>query len=428
MSAADSADLVVVGGGIAGTMAVLTAAARGLDVAWIADAVTAADQSAHWHGHLHRGRLYDPVRESELIEELGQNVAFWWSNEVVRFHTELETVALGWDERWADGFRRRMRLLGSAASRPSYLTPSVAFVRTDEAVLDGPAFLAAAGTVARSVATAVDGRCTAIRPASRGRWTAEARGRDGSTVETTAGAVVLATGTAMPQLLPRDAPLSASPDVRLSRMLVLRGALPPAAAIIPSRAAGGLFFASREVPGPSGERVWLVSDGYSSPGSTSPGALTDGWWVCSVLERLAEFIDPGLLTGLEVGGYLAPKSRLLSSPTQVPAHGYAVDGDRSLVALLPAKWSTAPTTAAHALAALIPDPVPAAARAAEVAELLSAAPLLPAPAFAETWQSVTRFEPAAALREPGLPALRRASALLADPSAPPAALPVRAVA
>jgi hypothetical protein len=211
-------------------------------------------------------------------------------------------------------------------------------------------------------------------------------------------------------------------------MLVLRGSLPPAAAIIPSRSAGGLFFASRTVPGTRGERVWLVSDGYSSPGSHSPGALTDGWWVCSVLERLGGFIDPGLLADLSVGGYLAPKSRLLSSPTQVPAHGFAVDRSDSLVALVPAKWSTAPTTAAAALHALIPDPVPAVARAAGIGALLAAAPLLPVPAFAETWQSVDRYEPVAALRDPGLTALRRASRLLADPGTPAVVPPVRAVA
>lgn len=427
MSAVPSHDLVVVGGGIAGTMAVLTAVARGLDTAWIAEPVSATDQSAHWHGHLHRGRLYDPVREAALIEELGRNVAFWWSNAVVGFHADVETVALGADERWAAAFSRRIGRTSSGAVRPGYLGDDVAFVRTDEAVLDGPAFLAAATAVAETLVTRIDGRCTSLRH-GKGRWTAQALLATGESRQVRAATTVIAAGTATADLLPPGLQLTATPDTRLSRMLVLRGALPPAAAIVPSRSAGGLFFASRPVPGATDEHVWLVSDGYSSPGTASPGALTDGWWICSVLERLATVVHEDLLAGLEVGGYLAPKSRLLSSPTQVPAQGFALDVDRSLVAMIPSKWSSSPTTAAAALDALLPDTVPAVARAAGLSDLLALAPAGARPSFAETWRSVDRYLPMTQLREPGLAALRAAALLLTEPHHTAAPSAVRAVA
>lgn len=422
-------DLVVVGGGVAGTTAVLTAVSRGLDVAWIADRVSARDQSAHWHGHLHRGRLYDPVREADLIEELGQNVPFWWSNAVVRFHSEVPTVALGPDERWAASFRRRLGGTRPTTGRPGYLADGVVSVRTDEAILDGPAFLGAATRTAAHAATRIDGRCTALRRTDRGAWAAELRSASGEPDRVLARTVALATGTAADELVPAGLRLGAALGARLSRMLVLRGQLPPAAAIIPSRSAGGLFFASREVPEAApGERVWLVSDGFSSPGTTSPGPLTDGWWACSVLERLGRFVRPDLLDAVEVGGYLAAKSRVESSPTQVPARGFAADADGTFVSLMPSKWSTAPTTAVRALDALIPDPLPSSARTLAVAELLAVAqPPATAP-FAETWRSVRETAPLPALRGPSLGALRQAADLFRPLEDAPVAVPVRAVA
>lgn len=404
-------DLVVVGGGIAGTTAVLTAVSRGLDVAWIADRVGPDDQSAHWHGHLHRGRLYDPVREADLIDELGQNVPFWWSNAAVRFHSEVPTIALGPDERWAAAFRRRLGGVRASTARPAYLPDGVVSVRTDEAILDGPAFLGAAALAAARGADRLDGRCTSLVRASGGRWEAAGRDADGGTFRVQARAAVLATGIGADGLLPAGLQLSCRLGARLSRMLVLRGALPQAAAIIPSRSAGGLFFASREIPEAPGERVWLVSDGFSSPGTTSPGPLTDGWWACSVLERLREFVRDDVLDVARVGAYRAPKSRVESSPTQVPARGFAIDPDRSFVSLMPSKWSTAPTTAIHALAALIPDPLPATARSLAVSALLGAIEPPAVAAFAETWRSVERYAPLAALRGPSLAALHDAAGL-----------------
>jgi glycine/D-amino acid oxidase-like deaminating enzyme len=411
-------DVVVVGGGVAGTMAVLAAASRGLDVAWIADRVGPEDQSAHWHGHLHRGRLYDPVREADLIDELSRNVAFWWSDAAVRFHTDVATIAVGPDQRWAAEFQRDR--LGRPARRspsPAYLRDDVASVRTDEAILDGPAFLGAASRAASSRAQRVLGRCSALtqRP---GGWEARWRAEDGTAGVARARTAILATGTEVPALLPRTVRLDRVVDARLSRMLVLRGDLPKAAAIVPSRSSGGLFFASREVPGArsGAERVWLVSDGFSSPGTASRGGLTDGWWACSVLERLSAFVRDDVLLGTRVGGYRAAKSRLESSPTEVPAEGFALDADRSFVSLTPSKWSTSPTSAAQALGALLPDALPVASRIAAMVELIAEVSAHVAQPFEETWRGIDRWVPYGALRTAGADALRSAAGVFDEPT------------
>ena len=410
-------DLVVIGGGVAGTMAVLAAASRGLDVAWIADRISLEDQSAHWHGHLHRGRLYDPVREADLIDELSRNVAFWWSDAAVRFHTDVATIAVGPDQEWAAEFERER--LGRPARRspsPAYLRDDVASVRTDEAILDGPAFLGAATRAAASRATRIDGRCVALAQRA-GTWEARWRDEDGTPGVARAATAILATGTDVPALLPAAVRLDRVVDARLSRMLVLRGELPKAAAIVPSRSAGGLFFASREVPGArsGAERVWLVSDGFSSPGTDSRGGLTDGWWACSVLERLSGFVREDVLAGTRVGGYRAAKSRLESSPAEVPAEGYALDTDRSFVSLTPSKWSTSPTSAAQALAALRPDPLPVASRIAAMVELLGDVSAHASQPFQETWQGLDAWVPYRALRAAGTAALRSAASVFDEP-------------
>jgi hypothetical protein len=291
----------------------------------------------------------------------------------------------------------------------------VVAVRTDEAILDGPGFLGTAARAASSRADVAAGRCVALRPSWGGAWEAEVRGPDGEARHVRARAVVLATGTAAPRLVPESVRLQRGLGARLSRMLVLRGPLPRAAAIVPSRSAGGLFFASRETG--AGDRVWLVSDGFSSPGVESPGPLTDGWWVCSVLERLHELVDADVLAHTVVGGYHAAKSRVESSPTQVPAMGYALDPERAFVSLTPSKWSTTPTSAVHALAALIGDPLPAATRTLETARLLESADRVAEPPFAETWQTLHRWAPIGALLKPGVRALRLGADLLAEPPA-----------
>jgi hypothetical protein len=406
-------DLVVVGGGIAGTLAVVAALSRGLEVAWVAPPLQPDDQSAHWHGHLHRGRLYDPVRERGLIQELSQNVPFWWSDAAVRFHTDVETIAVGPDRAWASEFEQRLGGIRRNSIRPDYLAQDAEVVRTDEAILDGPAFLGAATEVASRGSLHLPERCDRLRRTRDGDWEAVLAEPVGDRASVRAAAVILAAGTTASSLVPGRVRLDRTLDARLSRMLVLRGALPTAAAIMPSRSAGGLFFASRELPGHhnGGERVWLVSDGFSSGGTESRGPLTDGWWTCSVIERLAGFVDPVLLAGTRVAGYRAAKSRLRSSPAQVPAEGFAIDREAGFVALTPSKWSTAPTSAAHALAALIADPVPVSARTAAMADLLlTAHPPLSAP-FAERWESTGVGVPLHTLRNPGSAALHLAGEL-----------------
>lgn len=404
-------DVVVVGGGIAGTLAVLAAAGRDLDVAWIADEVGYDAQSAHWHGHLHRGRLYDPEREADLIDELGQNVPFWWSNAVIGFHSSVQTLALGHEEEWASAFRRRIGGPADGDSEhPSYVRDDVLAVRTDEAVLDGPSFLTVARDLAAEDSRLISGVCTSLRTRSDGVWEARATSRTGEPVRIRARRAVLATGIGNPRLTPSTVRLDRAASARLARMLVLRGRLPSAAAIIPSRAAGGLFFDSRECPDPEDtRRVWLVSDGFSSAGTTSPSALTDAWWACSVLERLRRFVRDDVLEGVEVAAYRAPKSRVESSPTAVPARGFAVDRQQGFVSLMPSKWSAAPTSAVESLTALIPDSQPLVARIAALAERFAAATVPATPAFKETWESVDTWVAARDLARPGADALMTAS-------------------
>lgn len=409
-------DVVIVGGGIAGTLAVLTAVDRGLDVAWIADEVGFDAQSAHWHGHLHRGRLYDPEREADLIDELGQNVPFWWSNPVIGFHTTVQTVALGHEEEWATAFRNRIGgPADSEQGRPAYVRDDVLTVRTDEAVLDGPSFLSVARELAAAESLAITGRCTALRRRADGLWDAGVTASAGETVRVRARLAVLATGIHNPALTPATVSPDREASARLSRMLVLRGPLPSAAAIIPSRAAGGLFFDSRECRGSGGaERVWLVSDGFSSSGSVSPSMLTDAWWACSVMERLRGFVRDDLLDEVQVAAYRAPKSRVESSPAAVPARGFAVDRELGFVSLMPSKWSTAPTSAVESLAAILPDAEPLAARIAGLAERFASAKVPDVPVFRETWESVDRWVAARDLSRPGVDALRAASRIFSE--------------
>jgi glycerol-3-phosphate dehydrogenase len=268
MSSPGSRDdgVLVVGGGIAGTMAVLAAISRGLEVTWVADGISAEDQSAHWHGHIHRGRLYDPTREADLIDELACNASFWWSDAVRRFHTGVETIAVGPDDHWAAGFRDRVTGTVGARSRPDFLRPEASVVDTDEAILDGPAFLDAAYRAAARGSRRIVGRCAAIRSDGDRSWRAEVLEEDGRRLEVRAQAVVLATGAAVPELVPAEVRLDLGFGARLSRMLVLKGTLPRTAVIVPSRSAGGLFFASRDIA--PGRRSGQTRQGRPASGSS----------------------------------------------------------------------------------------------------------------------------------------------------------------
>jgi hypothetical protein len=225
--------------------------------------------------------------------------------------------------------------------------------------------------------------------------------------------VVLATGASVPDLVPAEVDLDLGFGARLSRMLVLKGVLPRAAVIVPSRAAGGLFFASRDIADdPAGHtRAWLVSDGFSSPGTESPGVITDGWWTCSVIERLLGFVTEETLRDVSVSGYLATKFRLASSPAHVPALGVSADRRRSFAALVPSKWSSAPTSAIDALDAIKPDPLSVSDRLASISQILGATPAEPVSRFEETWQVARTSVPFAAVTTPGVESLEAAASI-----------------
>jgi hypothetical protein len=110
----------------------------------------------------------------------------------------------------------------------------------------------------------------------------------------------------------------------------------------------------------------------------------------------------------------------------VPARGFGIDPDGTFVSLMPSKWSSAPTTAVHALDALIPDPMSPTARTLAAAALLSEVEPPAVAQFQETWETVRDYAPLPALRGPSLAALRSAAALFQNEAALPHA--TRAVA
>ena len=81
--ASEMRDLVVIGGGIAGSL--VAAMASTVDGAWIYPFDDGDIQSFQWHGYLHRGYLYDVSVEQELIAQLRHNIPFWSSLENTPF-------------------------------------------------------------------------------------------------------------------------------------------------------------------------------------------------------------------------------------------------------------------------------------------------------------------------------------------------------
>ncbi len=397
------ADLVVVGGGVAGTLTVLLAALRGLEVAWVAPPVGPADQSAHWHGYLHRGAFFNPRTEATLIADLAENWTFWAGADLARFRQRVDTHAVAPTALWAEGFADRIRS-APQVGEVEWLPAGTITVPTGEGVLDGPEFLAAAHAAAAACATRIVEPCRSIRRDGDG-WRAIMR--SGSSV--TARQAIIAAGPATAGLVAGLVP-TRRVTVRASRMLVLRGAaLPQAALIAPSHQNGGLFLASRV--GPGGEAVWLVSDNFSTPAEEGVDPLLDAWWACSMVERLAGLVGDELLHGTTATAYVAAKSSLRTEDVLVPSDGVVVDDTGGLACLTPAKWSNCPTTAHEVLTSLghrlVWD---------DLHPQLSAriAAATPEPArIVETWQTLGTGTPTERLRTPGLPTLLAARDIFA---------------
>lgn len=397
------ADLLVVGGGVAGTLTVLLAALRGLDVAWLAPPVGPLDQSAHWHGYLHRGAFFNPRTEASLIADLAENWAFWAGTDLVRFRQRVDTHAVAPTALWAEGFADRIRSAPRTGA-VDWLPAGTITVPTGEGVLDGPEFLAAAHAAATACAVRLAEPCASITR-DGGGWRATTR--SGRAV--TARQAIVAAGPATAALVAGLVP-TRRVTVRASRMLVLRGsALPQAALIAPSPQNGGLFLASRV--GPDGEGVWLVSDNFSTPAEDGADRLLDAWWACSMVERLTGLVGDELLDGTTATAYVAAKSSLRTEDVLVPSDGVVVDDTGTLACLTPAKWSNCPTTAHEVLTGLGHRLVWDELHPQLSARIAAATP--DSARIVETWQTLGAGTPTERLRTPGLPTLLAAREIFA---------------
>lgn len=388
-------------------MAALAGIVQGYRVACLMPDIEPEAQSMHWHGYLHRGHLYDPRRESDLIALLKKNAPFWSSTHLATFIEPMPCHSTGRDGLSRDRDRRRIR-----SDVPSGLRSSlrVATELTDESVIDGPRFLAAARQAVRRGATVWKGRATRISAA--GEEILEIERSNQSSIRVRCPSVVVAAGSGTAHLLPH-----AGVTERRSRMLVLKGDLPQGALITPGPAHGGLFVVSREcAQSLSPERAWLVSDNYSE---TAPDSqpLIDGWWICSVMARLEQVSVPGLIDGCQVGAYSAAKTGLNRPGRAVSSSSFSVEGGTGRVAFVPSKWSSTPYSACALVSAVKGATMRGPAETLRLmAQRIESADEATS-RLTEQWQTVQQFTAASGLLRPGLDAVRTAARLLSPMSA-----------
>ncbi|WP_422936512.1 FAD-dependent oxidoreductase [Sinomonas sp. P47F7] len=400
-------EVAVIGAGVAGTLVTVAAVSRGMDVTWVAPHVSPEDQSAHWHGYIHRGRLYHPEQEANLIQELEDNWRFWNTASVRRFHQPIETFALSQSRRWAWRFAERVGENVVDGVAPGVLE-GIASVPSGERVLDGPAFLGHARLLLENSCACLNEMGSRIERID-GNWLIATN----SGHKISARNVIVATGSGASSLLTGVPEIHNCIVVRRSRMLVLRGSLPAAALIWPSKDAGGLFLVSRtDITGESG--VWLVSDNFSTPGIVATESLVDGWWACSIAQRLMRFISPDLLLESRISAYTAEKTHLRANEFLVPARGTAADSTGTLVCLAPAKWSTAASAAATALSIIGRTAYSRRETYMKIAEFLT--PEIreaPSKTPTEAWQMAQHSVPFRRLIEEGWQTVKEASGLFA---------------
>jgi FAD dependent oxidoreductase len=336
----DIFDLAVIGGGIAGTSAAVAAASCGLRVKWIHKVVEPDDQSLHWHGYLHRGHLYDSQAEYQLISALRESWHYWSQPCLAGFLLETAPLLIGLSETILSS--RYDTLQAALPSIPLFATlrSNVAALVSDERILDGPRYLAAMWRAAESLTDSVTGKCMEVSAGSVSAPPRITLTVNDNCTHVHAKAVVIAAGVHSKQLTP-NVPI----ENRISRMLVLRGELPKASFIAPGVEWGGLFMVSRSHYNESDKAdAWLVSDHFSSA-TNSVSELLDGWWACSIAERISKLIKRQALADTTVTAYSAAKSRLSRADRTVTADSYAIDEGNRVAVLCPSKWTLAPTAA-----------------------------------------------------------------------------------
>lgn len=343
----DVYDLLVVGSGISGTSAALAAVNRGLSVAWVREEPNSAMQSLHWHGYLHRGAFYDPRTEQSLISRLGESVEYWALDALRKFLAPVPSYVV--TDRPGSGDQALRTADGSLTGRSVTPTLRGGFRArpSDEGVLDGPRYLAAAWSACAQGTTVIQGTCRQIRFPSGRLPLVATTAESGGEREILCHKAVLATGIDSAGLIP-----DGLVHRRMSRMLVLRGDLPGIAFIVPGATLAGLFVVPRLTFGRR-SRVWLVSDAFWSSMASASGSL-DGWWACSITERLTALFGADLFAHTMVGAYAAPKSSLHMAARRVSSDSSVLTRGGRLAVLAPSKWTLAPVAALRLLTEMYP--------------------------------------------------------------------------
>lgn len=338
--------VVVIGAGVTGLLLAERLRESRIPVLMIEESALAAGQTAHCHGYLHRGYIYQslsPAQHATLAAG-----ARWWQSQlkthgvpplsdasVIAFHDADEheqTV-----RNWCDLGMRHEPLDTSG-----WLPRALAAYRVPEATV---APVATLRTLSPERGLVLPGRATRLH---------EHAGRlDAVDVLTADGPVTVAAPyfalTAGFSLTPLLAPLRRATRLRrrLSFMLVCQTDQPlPAAFCLPTEEAQGLFVASR--PTPHG-RCYLISSFISFWLGKDP-VMARAMWLAGIARVLAEQLptlwhDRAARWGL----YSAPKTELASAQGHGLPEGEVLDlGWPNTVPVIPGKFVLAPLYAQQA--------------------------------------------------------------------------------
>jgi hypothetical protein len=168
--------------------------------------------------------------------------------------------------------------------------------------------------------------------------------------------------------------------------------------------------------------TWLISDAYSSP-LENRSELLNGWWVCSVIDRLRALLADDLTEGTRVTAYTAPKSALRSPTRKVSADSSLIDYVGAVATFSPSKWTLAPTAAVRLVAQLFPESGPVEVdEFAGLAELISTHDYRHAVRPSERWELASPELPLSDLFAPDSRTLHRAAQLFKASNVEPGAV------
>lgn len=355
------ADIVVIGGGVAGLWVAQRARALGYSVVILQQGPLGDGQSAHSHVYLHLGHIYRNSSEHDTVADL-KRAAQLWDAWLADNPPDLEGLA--------EPHEQSLFGFASAADAREVANYWDDVVDLPHVPAELPDVLAGGCVVelraaavrclnarwmTEALARPLDGAIVPIRQVSECRqWGSAVTAvlADGTRpVEIECEAAVLCAGAGNEGLLAHF-PHAASVDLRNRRswMLVVRGQadeLPPFSGIL-ALGDDSLFIVSRCLPA-SGETVWLVSDACDE-------RLDTAGWVRQVLDQILRAF-PSLKPHIETfdwGVYPAPKAEVKPPGTgaRVVTSSYIHPVLDNVWALWPMKLTLAPL-AAERMCALI---------------------------------------------------------------------------